>query len=539
MMKNNTVIILTFLALHFATFHTHAQNTFIVNGIFLAPPGTKIILQNNNTDNLSLVAKKDKSEVGVNLFKFLKPLAKAAKYNVTIKEPAPSMLTKITNGQGVLPLNDQGVKVECDYAFDLVSRTTNNTIFSSFYESSMPAIAGNNGEEARYVAFITNSTGFGGTTSKYRQLFLRDRNTGTTKLISAAENGDAGDGDSYAPSITQDGRMVAFESKATNLVEGDKNKLKDVFVWDSNTGKIQRVSVGAAGVEANGESFEPSITTGEIAYTSSATNLVPGMEKSSTANVFWRNLLTNEQKLLSIEYLTKKAGGGSRPSITVLSGDSTKIAFHSASPNLVPGDKNNLWDIFLYSKSKPLKRISLTHNGAERNQGNESASRDVRPSISGDGRYVAFTTTATNMIPDDKNNAQDVFVVDTETGNVVRASVNSNGIEGNADSPIGQGQKVGISYDGKWTAFNSMATNLGAPAYNFIMHNTATGETRPITTENSSCLTAQPILSANASYVVFGSCFKFDVKFPTSGIFAAYTAIAVTRFNKHVEAVNK
>lgn len=534
-MKNVFPLLLFVLA----ALHLTAQKTSFINGVFIAPAGTAIVLHNNNAESLSLAAKKDTGTYSRNIFKFQKTLATGSTYSVTVKSAPALMVTKITNGQGVLPINGNGLKVECDYAFDLISRTTNNATFSSFYESSMPAIAGNNGEEGRYVAFISNTTGFGGTSGKYRQLFWRDRNTGITKLITTAENGEAGNGDSNAPSITQDGGTVAFESRATNLIEGDKNGVKDIFVWDSFTGKIQRVSVGPAGIEANGESFEPSITTGEIAYTSSATNLVPGMEKSSTANVFWRNLVTNDQKLLTIDYKTKKPAGGSRPSITVIAGDSTKIAFHSASPNLVPDDKNNLWDIFLHSKNKPLKRISLTHNGEERNQGNESTTRDIKPSISGDGRFVAFATTATNMVPNDKNNAQDVFVVDTQTGKVVRTSVDSKGIEGNGDSPVGQGQKIAINHDGQWTAFNSMATNLGAPAYNFIMHNGASGQTRPVTTEKSGCLTAQPILSGNASYILFGTCPKLDARFPSSGIFAAYTGIADTRFNKQVMPVNK
>jgi len=518
------------LLFYFATAHVLAQNTFFVNGVFIAPPGTSIVLQNNNIDNLSLIAKKDTVEAGINIFKFPKSLVKAAKYNISVKSLTSGMATKITNGQGVLPIPGNGIKVECDYKFDLISRSTNNTNFSSFYESGMPAVAGANGEDGRYVAFMSNAAGFCGSTGKYRQLFWRDRNTGITKMISAAENGEAGNGDSYAPSMTPDGRTVAFESNATNLVDGDKNRVKDIFVWDSNTGKIKRVSVGADGIEANGESFEPSITTGEIAYTSSATNLVPGMEKSSMANVFWRNLITDEQKLLSIEYQTKKPAGGSSPSISMVAGDSTKIAFNSSSPNLVPGDKNNLWDIFLYSKNNPLKRISLTYNGQERNQGNESSTRGVRPSISGDGRYVAFATTATNMVPDDKNNAQDIFVADTQKDTVIRVSVDSKGVEGNGDSPIGQGQKIAISYDGQWTAFNTKAKNLGAPDYNFFMHQSFTGETRPVTTGKDGCITTQPVMSANASYVVFGMCPKLDSRFPASGIFAAYTTIAGTRF---------
>lgn len=520
------------LLLCFVAAQLQAQNNTEVKGVFIGPPATTIVLQNNKTDILSVVAKKDTAAFGRAIFKFPKPVANGAKYNITIQSLPANIISKITNGQGVVPIAGNGVKVECDYKFDLVSRSTKDATFSSFYESSMPAVAGDNGEEGRYVAFISNAAGFCGITGKYRQLFWRDRNTGITKLISTAENGEAGNGDSYAPSMAPDGRTVAFESNATNLVDGDKNGVKDIFMWDSFTGKIQRVSEGPKGIEANGESFEPSLTTGEIAFTSSATNLVAGVDAGSMVNVYWRNLNTGEQKLVSVDYKTKKGAGGSRPSISMVAGDSTKIAFHSASPNLVAGDNNNFWDIFLYSKNKPLKRISLTYNGEERNQGNESATRDVKPSISGNGRYVAFTTTATNMVPDDKNNAQDVFVADTEKDTVIRISVDANGKEGNGDSPIGQGEKVAISYDGIWTAFNTKATNLGAPDYNFFMHQSVSGETRAVTTGKDGCITTQPVMSINASYVVFGMCSKLDIRFQSSGIFAAYTGIAGTRFSK-------
>jgi Tol biopolymer transport system component len=276
-----------------------------------------------------------------------------------------------------------------------------------------------------------------------------------------------------------------------------------------------------------------------MAFTSRATNLVAGIDAASMMNVYWRNLVTGEQEMLTVDYQTKKGAGGSKPCISQVTGEKTRIAFSSASPNLVPGDKNNFWDIFIYSKDKPLKRISLTYNGGERNQGNESGSRDVMPSLSGDGRYVAFATTATNMVPGDNNNAQDVFVADIERDTVVRVSVDANGKEGNGDSPIGQGEKIAISFDGQWTAFNTKASNLGAPAYNFIMHHMPTGESRAVTTGNEGCLTAQPVMSVNGSYLVFGMCPKLDPRFPSSGIYAAYTTIAGTRFNGRAEAMNK
>jgi Tol biopolymer transport system component len=534
MKKTTYALIICLMALQL-----QAQNSSMVHGIFIAPAGTNLVLQNSNAEILNLLTKKDTGIALPNSFKFSKPLANATKFNISIKSLSPGMVSKITNGQGTIPISENPVIVECDYKYDLISRSSKDATFSTFYESSLPAVAGGLNEEGRFVAFVSNSAKFCGATGKYRQLFLRDRNTGITKLISVGLNGEEGNGDSGAPSMAIDGHTIAFESYATNLVDGDKNGFKDVFIWDANSGKIQRISVGADGKEANGESFEPSLTTGEIAYTSSATNLVAGVDAGSMVNVYWRNVVTGEQKLLSVDYKTKKGAGGSRPSISIVAGDSTKVAFYSASPNLVKDDKNDFWDIFLYSKNKPLKRISMTYKKEERNQGNESSTRDVKPSISGNGRYVAFATTATNMVPDDKNGFQDIFVADTQKDTVVRVSIDPKGLEGNGDSPIGQGEKIAISYDGKWTAFNTMAKNLGAPDYNFFMHNNTTGETRAITTGKDGCLTTQPVMSINASYVVFGMCPKLDSRFMSSGIFAAYTGIAGTRFRDQQELNKK
>lgn len=529
MKKNIQLFILCLL-----TSQMQAQPTSFVNGVFIAPPGATIVLQNSNADILSLVAKKDTGVASRTILKFPKSLAAGAKYNVTIKTAPAGMVSKITNGNGVMPQTVNGVKVESDYKYELVSRSTKDANFSTFYEGGSPAVAGGNKEEGRYVAFVSNSVKFCGTSGKFRQIFWRDRNTGKTVLVSKGIKEEEGNNDSFAPSMSIDGHTVAFESNANNLVDGDKNGVKDIFIWDSSTDKIQRISVGTGGMESNGESFEPSLSTGEIAYTSSASNLVAGVDPGSMVNVYWRDLTTGEQKLISVDYKTKKGGGGSRPSISLIAGDSTKIAFYSASPNLVKGDKNDFWDIFLYSKNKPLKRISLAYNGEERNQGNESSTRDVRPSISGNGRFVAFASTATNLVPDDKNNAQDIFVVDTQKDTLVRASLDSKGMEGNGDSPIGQGEKIAISYDGKWTAFNSKAKNLGAPDYNFFIHNTTTGETRAVTTGSDGCITTQPVISVNSSYVVFGMCPKLDSRYLSSGIFAAYTGIAGTRFSNQL-----
>jgi Tol biopolymer transport system component len=168
--------------------------------------------------------------------------------------------------------------------------------------------------------------------------------------------------------------------------------------------------------------------------------------------------------------------------------------------------------------------VSLTNGGGERNQGTESASRVVAPPISGDGRYVAYTTTASNVVAGDTNGVQDVFVIDTQTGSVVRASVSSAAAQGNDDSAIGQGKRVALSYDGAWVAFSTKANNLGAGAGgsgigNVVMHNRVTGETRAVT--NQTAGSVGPVsMSLSGAYVVFGSSTTLDGRFGGSGLFS-------------------
>ena len=160
--------------------------------------------------------------------------------------------------------------------------------------------------------------------------------------------------------------------------------------------------------------------------------------------------------------------------------------------------------------------------GAERNQGTESATRVVQPSISANGRFVAYATTASNVVTGDNNAAQDVFVCDVETNNTSRVSVNSYGEEGNADSPIGQGEKIAISADGTLLSFTSNTTNLGSKAGNILLYNLTTHRISPVTALEGS-IPGRPSISGWGNYVVFGAGAKLDSRFPSSGLFAFYT----------------
>jgi len=501
----------------------------LLNGILSGPAGTNIVLQNNSKNDLSLTLPKESGKLfNSNTFNFPAPLLDSTKFKITFKSlPAGQTGNIYAGGSGIMPQTANTLRVCSDYTYDLVSRSSEDKTFSTFYESSDPDVGGTVGEDGRYVVFVSSAT-FAGSSGKHRQIFWRDRNTGTTKLISSSANGEEGNADSYYPAISGDGKSVAFESHSSNLVEGDNNGLRDVFVWHAETGKIETVSVGEKGVAANAESYEVSVSGDGnlIAFTSAASNISVIEKGISNNNVFIRDMLLDTTIMISIDLKAKKGGGGSKPSISY---DGRRVAFYSHTSTLVLNDNNELWDIFLWEKNiNTLKRISLTSDHKERNQGNESANRVVAPAISGNGRYIAYSTTATNMVPADINNFQDVFVYDSNTDSTIMVSNSIDGKQGNADSPIGQGEKIAITYDGNWVAFSTNATNLGVPAANVVMHNISTGENKPVSSVAGSSV-GRATLSQQGGYVVFGIGGKLDSRYQSSGIFANYTGVGPCR----------
>ena len=444
--------------------------------------------------------------------------------NYSVTQTAGPRQCRMSDERGVVPATPLTIRSDCGRApvsttpqpvtFDHVSRSSDDKKFGTFYDSSAPVIGGLGADEGRYVAFVSYAQGLGGSTGKHRQIIWRDRKTGETLVISSTTSGE-GNGDSFAPAMSSDGMSVAFESHATNLVPIDTNGVRDVFVWSYRNKTVTAVSDAPGNIEANSEAFEPSISADGnlIAFTSSASTLTAGVDGTSTVNVFLKDMLSGTVKLISVDPKTRKGVGGSRPSI---SEDGSRIAFYSFSDKLADGDANNLWDIFVWDRSNPrLKRISLTSGGTERSQGDESASRVVNPAISGDGRFVTFSTTATNVVGTDPNALQDVFVVEVDSGNVVRASSSLEKMSGDGDSPIAQGDRIPISRDGKWVVFTTAAKNLGG---NLILKNVESGEMFPIGKAGETSV-GTPSISSTSKCVAFAASARLDPRFPSSGVF--------------------
>ncbi len=496
---------------------------YTLSGTISAPAGAAVTLASIGTTDLPINFPKTAGKQYSNMpFAFTKPIAENAPFDLMLKKIPANMKGVVYNGKGTAANGVDKLRAAVDYTYELVSRSTDDKTISGFYESGDIAIGGYNGEEGRYVAFVSLTAGLEGNNGKYRQIFWRDRNTGVTKLISKSASGELANADSYAPSLSADGQLLVFESNASNLVDGDNNNANDIFIWNAATNTIELVSKAANGKFADAESYEANISgNGQfVVFTSNAANLSSTSKGQSISNVFIRDLANAKTEMISIDPSTGKGGSAGKGSISF---DGSRATFSSATGTLVRGDTNNMWDIFLWQRGeKGLKRISLTHDGKERNQGQESATRFVASSISGNGRYIAYTTTATNVVPNDNNVFQDVFVYDTETNMVTIVSQTDDGKPADNDSPIEQGEKVAISYDGTWIAFPTKATNLGTPASNIVLHNIRTGKKQIISNVQGTYV-GKPAISYSGSYVLFAKASPLDSRFSSSGIFAHFT----------------
>jgi Tol biopolymer transport system component len=307
--------------------------------------------------------------------------------------------------------------------------------------------------DGRFVAFTSSATNLvGGDTNGNFDVFVRDRQNGTTERVSVSTGGMEGNGGSTSPSISADGRYVAFFSEASNLVPGDTNSAGDIFVRDRQSGTTERVSVATGGAEGNGFSFVSSISADGryVAFDSGSSNLVPG-DTNSRPDIFVRDRQTDTTTRVSVDSSGVQANDYSE--LPRISADSRYVAFKSNASNLAPGDTNNALDIFVHDRQgATTERVSVDSNGV---QANGDSGSYLFVSITANGRFVAFASSATNLVPGDTNGVMDIFVRDRQSSTTERVSVDSAGGQANGDSA-----NPSLSADGRFIAFESGATNL-------------------------------------------------------------------------------
>jgi Tol biopolymer transport system component len=353
------------------------------------------------------------------------------------------------------------------------------------------------------VTFASVATNLvAGDTNGYRDIFIHDRQTGETTRVSVDSLGAQANGHSYSPSVSADGRCVAFSSLASDLVAGDSNALEDIFVHDRLTGTTTRVNVDSLGAQAGGTSGGVSISADAryVAFGSSAADLVAA-DTNGSRDIFVHDRQTAETARVSVDsFGTEGNGNCYAPTITA---DGRYVAFESDASNLVTGDANSMRDIFVHDRQTgETTRVSVNSGGTE------GSGNSQRPSTSSDGRYVAFMSFSSDLVTGDTNGFADVFVHDRQTGETTRVSVDSAGTEGNGES-----SGPSISADGRYVAFHSSASNLVAGDTNgysdIFVHDWQTGETTRVSVssegvEGNDTSSAGPITS-DGRHVAFDS----------------------------------
>jgi archaellum component FlaF (FlaF/FlaG flagellin family) len=319
---------------------------------------------------------------------------------------------------------------------------------ASNFSISDPVLSAN----GRYVAFYSTAANLvPGDTNNAEDVFVRDRRTGTTTRVNVANDGTQADlgANGSALAISADGRYVAFSSNATNLVPGDTNNAYDVFVRDRRTGTTSRVSVASDGTQANGSSYDVAMSADGryVAFLTDASNLAPG-HTFRIPDVFVRDRWAATTRQVNVS--SDGTPGNSYSLDVAISADGRYIAFSSLASNLVPGDTNGGYDVFVRDQqTATTTRVSVGDNGAE------SDSWSFTPKLSADGRYVTFTSDGSNLVAGDTNGVRDVFVRDRQTGTTTRVNVTSDGTQANGGSYY-----VAMSADGRYVAFDSYASNL-------------------------------------------------------------------------------
>jgi Tol biopolymer transport system component len=320
--------------------------------------------------------------------------------------------------------------------------------------------------DGRWVAFtaapasVAQSSGPSSTpTQRYDDLYLYDRTQGNLRLITQAPDGAPGNGWTGAPSMTPDGSLVAFYSWAGNLVSGDSNAVQDAFVYDPATQQVTRVSVGLGGSQANDRSGDSSGTFGPalsadgrwVAFHSAASNLVDN-DTNGWVDVFLYDRQSATTQRISLGPEGAEANGDA--SHPALSADGNWVVFQARATNLDPRvprlESLGVYQIYLHDRRSGT--TTLISRGPD---GRPGAGDSTQPTISGDGRYVVYTSNAANLVAGDSNRTADILLTDRETGVTRQISVSSAGTQGNRAAML-----PSISLDGRYITFVAEASNL-------------------------------------------------------------------------------
>jgi putative cell wall-binding protein/Tol biopolymer transport system component len=340
---------------------------------------------------------------------------------------------------------------------ELVSKASDGT---PSFGSQNPAISA----DGRYVAFQSEAhTLVPNDTNGMHDVFVHDRQTGTTERVSVASDCTQCNWSSRRPAISSDGRYVAFQSESTTLVPGGQNGKDHIYVHDRQTGTTERVSVASNGTLANDDSYDASVSADgrHVAFTSAAYNLSPHTELASIGDVFVHDRQTGTTTYVTEPVNTRSARSDYRAAI---SGDGRHVAFHTSSGQYDDDAVGEQIRVYVRDlQTGVYERIDVATDGTP---SNGDADTFDTPRISHDGRYVVFTSAGTNLVPGDTNGNVDIFVRDRHLGTTTRVNTAEDGTQtdpapqGHPETRLHDSMWPAISADGRYVTFTTLAPNL-------------------------------------------------------------------------------
>jgi Tol biopolymer transport system component len=327
---------------------------------------------------------------------------------------------------------------------DLVSLTSQNE------PSNGDAVFASLSADGSKLVFCSESSSLvPGDTNSFEDIYLRDLETGSIERVSVSSHGLQGNSASLRPSISHDASTLAFASRAKNLVPDDTSYRQDIFVRDLESKTTRRINLGPDGEEANGYSDNPQISGNGrfVVYNSMASNLVSG-DTNGFQDIFLSDLKTGRTERVNVGPNHEQANGKTYEAS--VSDNGRYVAFYSYADNLVEHDNNDHLDVFVRDRLlETTERVSLDHRGQEI----DGASYWAK--ISGDGTAVAFVSSAKGITEKEGYGYNDVFVRDRDLKTTTKVSVGSRGARSKASST-----EPSLSSDGKNVAFTSWASNL-------------------------------------------------------------------------------
>ena len=428
---------------------------------------------------------------------------------------------EVTQGTNVQP--DDGVRlVEVDAL--AAGTTTRVSVRTGGVQSDGQSQSASMSADGRFVAFTSWASNLVDDDTNGRwDVFVHDRLTGTTERVSLSSARAQANGDSPRAVISADGRFVAFISSASNLVADDTNGVRDVFVRDRQMASTERISVSSDEMQGDGEAplqYESLAISGDgrfVTFISSATNLVTG-DTNGLRDVFVRDCQAGTTERVSVSSAGLEGNGNSEPEGLAITPDGRYVAFASNANNLVAGDTNVRMDTFVHDREMDTtERVSLN---SQQVQGDSSSSY---PAISADGRFVAFASWAGNLVAGDSNGTIDVFVRDREERTTSRVSVSSSGAQSDGQNWLVAMSADGLSVAFASFGRNLVAGDTNE-LFDFFLHDRQTRVTERITvstagvqSNNPDSASAVPSISADGRFVAFVSGASNLVEEDTNG----------------------